>query len=98
MTIGMRLVDRDPDGLAVFRPGAVCDVCTTAQLAQQGVVETTLDPSELHASCRGNCTCRCAYAQGGRCNVCARTRPAQLLADGQCTDRSDCADTLLAVR
>lgn len=116
MIIGQRLIEREdgvfeaedpPDeaqAMDLFRADPTCDMCRAAQLAEKGVMASSVPPKQLHSQCRapGGCQCDCEYAQGGKCINCGRTMIAGTVDIGprgaECVNRYRCSEAILAAR
>ena len=77
-----------------------CVPCSMAAGADRGAILTSLKPEILHAQCEapGGCQCGCEYSKGKACRECGRARrAADLDFEGlRCSDRSDCANAIVA--
>ena len=77
-----------------------CTACQLARMLEGGrvVLEGQIDAG--HSSCEGTrsnpCGCGCDYSKSLACKECGRKRTA-LDDGGQCVDRRDCSNAILAV-
>lgn len=79
--------------------GAICVSCRLAWMMETGVMSAAVDGA--HSACEGTtadpCGCHCDYATRHQCKQCGRKRPAETLdSSGECVDRRDCSNTILA--
>jgi len=84
-------------GTPVTTDPEVCMACVLAKMLETGVMSGAVDAG--HSGCEGTrqkpCTCGCEYSLQKQCKECSRK--GQVLDDGgQCVDRRDCANTILA--
>lgn len=84
-------------GVPVTTDLEVCMGCTLAKMLETGVIASSVDAG--HSQCEGTrqmpCSCGCEYSLQRQCKECSRKGPT-LDDGGQCVDRRDCANTILA--
>lgn len=75
----------------------ICTACKLARMLETGVLSASIDSG--HASCEGEdarpCSCGCDYSRGAACKECRR-KGMDLDDHGQCRDRRDCSNAILA--
>ncbi len=77
----------------------ICTACQLGIMLQSGAIVGTYDAG--HSQCEGTrldpCGCGCEFARRHQCKECGRKKPSGELDDkGQCVDRRDCANAILA--
>lgn len=75
----------------------VCTACQLAKMLETGVLSSSVEAG--HSSCEaehpGECACGCEYSRYQKCRECGR-KGTTLDDHGQCVDRRDCSNTILA--
>lgn len=84
-------------GTPVVTDADVCTACKLARMLETGVLSGAVDAG--HSSCEGEdarpCHCGCDYSRGAACKECQR-KGMDLDDHGQCRDRRDCSNAILA--
>lgn len=84
-------------GAQVVTDANVCNACKLALLLGTGVLSGAVDAG--HSQCEGSdempCACGCDYSRGAACKECQR-KGMNLDHHGQCVDRRDCSNAILA--
>lgn len=84
-------------GTPVVNDPTVCTACQLAKMLEGGVFTTAIDAghSDCEAKHPGECACGCEYSAYKACRECLR-KGTTLDEGGQCVDRRDCANTIVA--
>lgn len=84
-------------GTPVMTDTNVCTACKLARMLETGILSSSVDAG--HSSCEGSdempCACGCEYSRGAACKECLR-KGMNLDDHGQCVNRRDCANAILA--
>ena len=91
------MTEANIQGTPVVTSPEVCTACVLAKMLETGVMSGAVDAG--HSQCEGTrqepCRCGCEYSLQHQCKECGR-KGTNLDDGGQCVDRRDCANVILA--